>query len=159
MYDNPRFRWEPVAQLFAEPNAADLLREHHATLGVHRDKLHLDINLDLMQQAEAEGRFRVWTARDDGLLVGYLGLWIIRHMHYPILMAVEDSFLLSAPNRRGYVGIRMIQGVSAALREMGVELLIIHEKVHFAAERGGLGKFYRRLGFEHTDNLWSKILS
>lgn len=154
-----RFGWEPVALLFAEPNAADLLREHHETLGVHKDKLRLDINLDLMRQAEEEGRFRVWTARDSGLLVGYLGLWLIRHMHYPILTAVEDSFLLSAPYRRGLTGVRMIKEVAEALRELDVGLLIIHEKVHFAAERGGLGKLYRRLGFQHSDNLWSKTLS
>jgi GNAT superfamily N-acetyltransferase len=154
-----KFGWEPVDTLIAEPNAADLLREHYEALGVHKEKLKLDVAWGALSAAEAEGRFRVWTARDDGLLAGYLGLWIIRHGHFQeTLMAVEDSFLLSAPYRKGWTGIRMLKEVIAALREMGVGLLIIHEKVHFVAARGGLGKLYRRLGFYHSDNLWSKVL-
>ena len=155
-----RFGWEPVTRLIAEPNAPDLLQEHYAALGVYKDKLKLNVAWKHLAAAEAAGNFRIWAARDDDLLVGYLGLWIIRHGHFEgTVLAVEDSFLLSAPYRKGWTGIRMLTEAVEALRELGVGLVIIHEKVHFAEERGGLGKIYRRLGFDHIDNLWSKMLS
>lgn len=101
----------------------------------------------------------MWAARDDKTLVGYIGWFVQGHLHYrSTLTAVEDLYLLSAPYRRGMAGQRMFTTALDALRELGVKRVMLHSKVHFERERGGIDKFLVRLGFENTDLLWSRML-
>lgn len=189
------FGWDSLARVFAEPNWSDLIAEHWAELGVHRDQMILDPDYDLLLVLAKHNRFRAWTARCDGLLVGYMGWMTQPHLHYRrTLHAVEDLFLMSAPYRRGLNGYRMFTECFAALREIGAQRCIIHEKVHFQHERAedktraiisrevkkaiegdeksidniveyfftgsrtSLGELFKRMGFVHTDNLWSMML-
>lgn len=157
---NVTFGWEPVRTIYAEPNFRDLLQEHWEGLAVHKDEMPLDPDFDRFAQLEDMGIFKVWAARSaNGMLVGYFGLFIQPHIHYKTtLTAVEDLYLLSAPYRRGMTGFRFFKTAIAALKELGVKRVILHDKVHFAADRGTLGRFFERLGFEHTDRLWSRML-
>lgn len=153
------YGWEKFADLKDEPNLADLLRAHWNELGVHKNEMPLDPDFARFQMLEEAGVFKVWTARSGRTLVGYIGWFIQPHMHYrTTLTAVDDLYLLDPEYRRGTAGTRMFTSAFAALRELGVKRIIVHDKVHFEAERGGLGPFFRRLGFEHTDNIWSMML-
>lgn len=153
------FGWESCRIVFAEPNFTDLIRAHWDELGITKAHCPLDPDLPRFVQLEEMGIFRVWAARDGKTLAGYLAWFVQPHLHYrSTLHAVEDLFLLSAPYRKGLTGYRMFTTAIDALREMGVKRCIVHSKVHFEAERGGLERFFRRLGFEHTDNLYIKIL-
>jgi len=153
------FGWEPCRKLFAEPNIRDLLTEHWEELAVTKADCPLDPDFDRFVQLDEAGLFRVWAARDGKLLVGYLAFFIQPHLHYrSTLHATEDLFLLSAPYRRGLAGYRMFTTAIDALRELGVKRCICHTKTHFEAERGGLARFFERLGFVHTDNLYIRIL-
>jgi L-amino acid N-acyltransferase YncA len=153
------FGWDPARRLFAEPNVAALLRAHWDELAVHKDQMRLDPDFDRIVQLDEAGLFRIWAARDEGQLVGYLAFFVQPHLHYrSTLTAVEDLFLLAKPYRRGLTGYRMFTTAIDALRELGVKRVICHSKVHFETERGGLDKFFQRLGFIHTDNFWSRML-
>src|SRR5713226_1651519 len=154
------FGWESCRVLFREPNVADLLQAHWEELQIPGGLTPpLDPDFERFIQLEDLGLFRVWAARDGGTLVGYLAFFIQTHLHYrQTLHAVEDLFMLSAPYRRGGNGSRMFVTALDALRELGVKRVIVHTKVHFEAERGGLSKFFERLGFLHTDQLWIKVL-
>lgn len=103
--------------------------------------------------------FRVWAGRDGPTLVGYLAFFIQPHLHYRrTLHAVEDLFMLAAPYRKGMNGYRMFTTAIDALREIGVKRVILHTKVAFQQDRGGLARFFERLGFQHTDDLWIRTL-
>lgn len=154
-----KFGWEPCRVLFDEPNLWDLLHAHWQELAVTKDDCPLDPDFQRFVELEDAGLFRIWAARDDKMLVGYIGWFIQPHFHYrTTLHAAEDLYLLSAPYRRGLNGYRMFTTSIDALRELGVKRCICHSKVHFEAERGGLDRFLGRLGFKHTDNFWIKIL-
>lgn len=153
------FGWEPCRVLFAEPNLWDLLHAHHEELGVTKEDCPLDPDFQRFIELNEMGLFRVWAARDGKTLVGYIGWFIQPHLHYrSTLHAAEDLFLLSGSYRKGLAGYRMFTSSLEALRELGVKRCIVHEKAHFEMERGGLGRFFARLGFLHTDNLWIRIL-
>ncbi len=153
------FGWQPCRVLFDEPHLWDLLRAHWQELGAPAGQATLDPDFARFVQLEDLGLFRVWAARDGATLAGYIGWFIQPHLHYrSTLYAVEDLFLLEASYRRGLNGYRMFTTAIDALRDLGVKRCIVHEKVHFEAERGGLGRFFQRLGFRHTDNFWAKTL-
>lgn len=122
----------------------------------------LDPDWQRFVQLEDAGLFRVWAGRTEtGLLVAYLAFFVQPHLHYKsTLTAVEDLFMLSAPYRRGMVGVRLFTTALEALRALGVQRVILHDKTHFSAERagGGLEILFNRLGFCQTDRIWSKIL-
>lgn len=152
------FGWEPCRRLFEDPATPDLLREHWNELAVHKAQMPLDPDFGRFAELEDLGLFRIWAARDDKNLAGYIGWFTQPHLHYKsTLTAVEDLFLLSAPYRRGLNGYRMFTTALAALRELGVKRVMLNTKVHFEAERGGLGKLFSRLGFVHTDEVWSRM--
>jgi L-amino acid N-acyltransferase YncA len=153
------FQWESCRKLFAEPNLWDLLRAHHDELGVTKEDCPLDPDFERFIQLEALGLFFAWAARQEGKLVGYIGFFVQPHLHYRSTMhAVEDLFLLEKEHRKGLTGYRMFKEALSSLEEMGVKRVLCHSKVHFAPERGGLVKFFTRLGFVHTDNFYVKIL-
>jgi hypothetical protein len=74
------------------------------------------------------------------------------------LTAFDDGYVLDPAYRRGLAGLRFIASAFDALRELGVKRIVMHSKVHFLSDRGGLDPVFKRLGFEHTDNLWSLML-
>lgn len=153
------FQWEPLRRILAEPNINDLLREHWRELGVHQTEMPLDPDYDRMCALDDAGVFKVWTARDGKTLVGYLAFYVQPHIHYKsTLTAVEDLYMLSASHRKGMTGYRMFVTAIEALKELGVRRIYLHTKVHLYKERGGLGHFFERLGFVHTDNFFSRIL-
>lgn len=153
------FGWESCATLFREPNVMDLLRAHWNELGLHHAECPLDPDFPRYISLEALGVFRTWAARAGPTLVGYIAFFVQPNLHYKsTLHATEDLFLLAAPYRRGSNGLRMWRTAIDALTELGVKRVIVHSKVHFEVERGGLGKFFQRLGFEKTDELFIRLL-
>ena len=154
------FGWEPMRDILAAPNIRDMLDEHWAELGVTKeDDCPLDPDFERFIQLDDLGLLRVWAARDGKTLAGYLAWFIQPHIHYrSTLHAVEDLYLLSAPYRQGLNGYRFFTTAIDALRDLGVKRCIVHSKVHFEPERGGLVQFFARLGFVHTDNLYIRIL-
>jgi L-amino acid N-acyltransferase YncA len=153
------FGWEPCRVLFAEPNVTDLLQAHWDELAVNKTEAPLAPDWNKLIALEDQGLYRVWAARDGKTLVGYIGWWVYPHPHYRhTLHAIDDLYMLSPPYRRGLNGYRMFTTSIDALRELGVKRCMMHSKVHFQTERGGLRRLFERLGFTHTDELWVKIL-
>lgn len=155
-----KFGWDSVAKVISEPNWNDLVRSHWDELAVTKDDCPLDVDYDLALRLEAEGIFRIWTARDGKTLVGYIG-WLIRpHFHYrSTLHATEDLYLLAPAYRQGSNGYRFFKSSIEALKPLGVKRVMLHRKIHQDG-RGGerQGKFFARLGFFDSDIVSIRIL-
>jgi hypothetical protein len=155
-----KFAWDKVERVFAEPNWPDLLAEHYAEMG----GLKPDPDYEAVIADERDGFYRVWTARDRGLLVGYIGWHIFRAKEYrSTLQAVDGLFLLSAPYRKGLAGYSMIARCLPALQDIGVQRVCMINVVAWDRARVARGLptmdlLFKRLGFEHTDNIWTKPL-
>ena len=150
------YGWDKVERVFAEPNWPDLLAEHHAEMG----GLPPDPDYERAIQSERNNYYKVWTAREDGLLVGYIGWHIFFHIHYKsTLHAADDLFLLSAPYRRGLAGYAMIARCLPALRDIGVQRVVMQNVVAWDRARSAQGLptmdlIFKRLGFDLADQLW-----
>jgi GNAT superfamily N-acetyltransferase len=149
------FSWEPVARLLEEPNLDEMLRAHWEELSAHKDEMPLDLDPQRLIAYEAQGIYRVWTARDGGTLAGYIGFYVYYPPHHRrSLIAVDDGYYLAPDYRRGWTGLRLWRSALDALAELGVIGVIGHHKLHFMRHRGGIGAIFRRLGFAPTDELW-----
>lgn len=157
---NQTFGWEPCRRLFAEPNLWELMNEHYAELGVTDLVGPPDPDFERFIRLEAMGLFFAWAARDSGKLIGYVCWFVQPHLaHKGVLHAVDCGYFLSKRYRLGATGHRMFKTTLDALEEMGVRVVMLHHKLHFRNERDkDQGRFFRRLGFRHTDQLYMKAL-
>lgn len=153
---------EKVASIFAAPNWTDLIASHHEEAGVHKDKMALAPDYERVQKLEELNMFRAWSAREEGLLVGYIAFHVIYHLHYKhTLTAIDDLFMLAPLHRRGTTGWKMFRVAMGELEEMGVKRFMLHDKVAWTERRAEHGlpamdMLFARLGFELTDRIWSR---
>jgi hypothetical protein len=123
-----RCRWEPLATLLAEPNAADLIRAYADELGFLPEPV--DPDWDAMAAMEARGEYRIWACRVDGTLAGYIAFQIVPHLDYRgVLMAFVPQHYLSSHfrDKSDRLGWRMWRSAMPALRDVGVRYLMPHD--------------------------------
>ncbi len=125
MAERVRFGWESLETLLAEPNVDDLLASH-GNLNVLGDCAPIDIDWPEKLRLEAAGRYRVWTARVDGTLAGFIAWFISPHInHRGTLFAHGDVHSLHPAFRgNGRVGWRMWRSCHTALRGLGVKVIV-----------------------------------
>lgn len=106
-----------------------LLDAHYAELTLNKDVVKLDPQWQEYALLEQMGRFVVFTARDDGVLVGYSAFFVNRHIHYAgLTVAINDVLFLAQSRRRGTTALRFLDFCEEALRAEGVRKLTYHIK-------------------------------
>jgi len=84
------------------------------------------------------------TARDEGKLVGFLGVLLKQHPHaQETLNAYEETFYLKPEYRKSGAGRKMIKFMLAALQSQRVHSFYIHENDTIPT-----GKLYKSMGFK-----------
>lgn len=148
------FQFESVRAVFNEPNWPDLIREHFEESSPFAADVALDPDYQRYIACNDTGVFRAWTARCEGRLVGYLGLWVQPHPHFrQTLCAVDDLYLLAPEFRQGLNGYNLFRSCFAALKESGVKMIMVHSLTSF-----DLSKLMGRLGLERIETLWGGML-
>ena len=111
----------------------------------------LDPDYEGYQTLEDLGRIRVFIARDDGKLIGYLVVMISHHMHHQtIKYAMSDLIYFTPEYRHGSpAAMGLIQYAEKNLKSDGVKRLIIAMKVEHKFE-----KLLRYLSFRPIEQLW-----
>lgn len=147
------FSCEPVAQVWDE--LMPLAREHWE--GTKRFKRHEPFapSLERYRAANEQGYFFAFTARDNGRLVGYFGIYVTPSMHSQLLTAVEDVFFIAPSHRKGFMAVRFIKYVEQQLTHAGVhEILFSCESDNIVANR-----LLDYLKYEPSIQQYRKILS
>jgi len=137
-----------------EREARPLLEKHWEEIAINKDHIKLNPDWEAYADLEASGNLKIFTARNDGALVGYFVVFVRKHIHYKDhLFAHNDILFLSEPYRKGYTGIKLIKFAEECLKADGVSVLTINTKTHRPFD-GVL----QRLGFNHVENIYSKFL-
>ena len=124
------FQWEGLEAILAEPNVRELLIDYWNELSPLK---HIPLDVDWPRLLEWERRFlfRVWTARVDGTLAGFI-TWLIQphHLHRNTLMAMDHGHYVAPAFRDiagSMTGLRMWRSCERALKELGVEVAFCHD--------------------------------
>ncbi len=150
------YRWEKLATVLAEPNAADLIRSYVEELSPIKHIAPVDPDWDLMQQREGEGVYKLWCARVEGTLAGYISFNLMGHPSYRgVLFAFDAGHYLSPAFRdnNGRIGYRMWRTVEPRLKGLGVKVIWAHDN----AQRPLL-PFMLALGYEPRGTMFTKVL-
>lgn len=123
---------------YQEESAQDCLEEikpiiklHWEEIALHKDKIKLNPDFDKYLLLDSLGMLHILTARDEGELVGYFISFIQPNMHYKAeLFAINDILYIKPEHRKGTVGYRLFKNAEASLKEIGVDVIVVHTKVN-----------------------------
>lgn len=92
-----------------------------------------------------------WLAvRQDGKLVGYASMLVTPHLHSrKINRGVIQDYFIAPEYRSGFAGVRLFREIHKIMRAVNANLVL-------ASDRGGLGKFFKFLGYFKGETIWVK---
>jgi len=144
-YQKERLTKELQAEL--EP----LLLDHWAEIAQYSD-IPMNVDWQRYYTMQRQGILQVYTARDEGKLVGYCVYMVVPHLHYSdTLYAIQDVLFLHPDYRGRTAGYRMIKFADKDLEGRGVGVIMQHVKV-----KHDFGPLLTRMGYEHAENIYSK---
>jgi len=148
--DKLSFGFERLEILLREPGIRDLIENYWLELSPFTD-LPLDIDWARLLRHEAEGIYRIWTARVNGTLAGFVSFYVQTHVYHRTALAAVDGGHYLAPEFRdkGMIGWRMWRSAKAALIEEGVRFMMAHDNA-----KRPLMPFFLALGFEPLSTMW-----
>lgn len=102
-----------------------LLEMHYQDLTAHKEFIKLAPDWDRYYQMEFLGRLAVFTARDDGKLIGYSIFFLDTLMHYKDTRVASNDVLYLHPNYRTGLGaialIRLIRFSESEIKKIAGE--------------------------------------
>ncbi len=145
------FQVETWANYSGDPEVWGLWKEEHEEARlIHQDRMELAPDLVTYELMDRAGLLFILTARNSGRLVGYCLAVIRRHMHYPTICGFEDTFFLTASERKGMVGINLIKACLEGLKARGCK------RVYWMCNNSpDVGPILERLGMEKLSSSYS----
>lgn len=147
------FQKELVYQVVND--VGELLKLHYQELTLNKDRIALNPMWERYAALEQADAFVVFTARDDGQLIGYSAFFVNRHMHYgDLVMCNNDVLFLHPDHRTGRTGIKLIrycEDQALAMFEKNFSL------TWHAKDNTPLADILRRMGYTLQDLIFSKL--
>lgn len=143
---------------FQRETLFDVIEEVQPLLQAHHEELKpgMPLDPDFQQYALMEqlGRFAVFTARDDGKLVGYAGFHVVRHPHSKgFTQALNDVFYVAQEVRRGITAMLFLNYCEDALKNEGAQQI-----VYFCSPHNNLAPILHRLKYADSQTMVAKML-
>lgn len=130
-----------------------LIEKDWREAGIDHDKVPLHLDLDRYLDYDLVGVLQIVTARDDGLLVGYVFAFVHPHIdHKGRGWAILSWYWLYPDYRKQGVGKALVEAMLGFLKTAKVSVVEATEKV---AHAHGL---FKRMGFKATDTVYRKLL-
>lgn len=73
-----------------------------------------------------------FTARDNGVLVGYSTMYLVPSMHTQLLLATEDTLFIAKSHRKGRNAVRFYQYIDTEMKKRGAYEVIVTGKTPVA---------------------------
>lgn len=97
--------------------------------------------------------YTMFTARDEGRMVGYAGMFTTPSLHTQKPICAEDTWFLLPEARKGRVAIEFYKFVEAEMRKRGVTEIMMTAKM-----TNGAGRIMEYLGYKQVSLQYSKTL-
>lgn len=145
------------AVVFGRERVSDIWKEIEPLFNKHHIEidgpgyLKLAPDFDNYRKADEAGNLRLWTARKEGVLVGYLVHLVANHHNYKSFQAWEDVMFIDK-NHRGF-GLSFIKWCDDQLKKEGVEMVTQNVSVNF-----DFSPILERIGYKQTYKVYSRRL-
>ena len=137
-----------------ELECQSLIEMHWDEIALNQEKIKLNPDWDAYHNLELQDKLKIFTAREDGLLVGYFVVIVTPNIHYKDhLFASNDIIYLHPDYRKGMTGVKLIKFAEKCLSEDGVSVMTINTKIHKPFDL-----ILERLGFKCIERVYSKYL-
>lgn len=131
-----------------------LLDQHWEEIALNKDTIKLNPDWEKYATLDANGLLRVFTARNDGKLIGYFVVILSVSLHYSDhLFAHNDIIFLAKESRKGMTGVKLIKYAEKHLAQEGVKQLFINTKRHQPFD-----PILERLKFNEVEKVYAKVL-
>jgi hypothetical protein len=132
-----------------------LLEMHYQELTLNKDKIKLDPIWDRYVSLANSHLLEIYTARDEGKLVGYSAFFVQSHIHYSSTVVASNDvlFLHIDARKKPTVGIRLIKFCEQQLKDKGVHKITFHAKL-----TNELRTILNRMGYADEEIVVGKIL-
>lgn len=143
---------EPISKCLDE--VLEMAHLHWCETESYRHGQGFNPDRERYMQYEKMGIYHLFTARDDGLLIGYGGVYIMKSMHTQKLIATEDTYFIVPAYRKGRIGLNLFKTMETFLKESGaVEVSLTTQISNPTAER-----IVEYMGYQFFEKRWSKNL-
>lgn len=147
------FARERLSDLWGEMGV--LLKQHWAEVAHYKD-IPLSPKKEFYEAAERGGALRLFTARQEGVLVGYAAFFVLHHPHYKECLVANQDVLFLTPEVRGKkLGACFIRWCDEQLKTEGVQVVTQHVK---AKPELDFGPLLEGLGYELMDKIYTRRL-
>lgn len=145
------YQLEPITSLWDE--ILPLVKAHYHEVAHYQD-IELAPDFDQYDALDQAGILRAYTARVDGVLIGYAIFMVKRNLHYSrSLQAIQDVLFILPEYRKNGVGAGLILHCDMELDKLGAEVVYHHVKVKPELDFSPL---LERIGYELIDKIYGK---
>lgn len=155
----------PVDEIFSLPifaredlttalisEVSPMLMAHWMEVARYPD-MRLDPDWEKYLRIQEHGGLRIFTAREDGRLVGYNAFFVDTHLHYKTWRLASNDVIFINRMERGF-GKHFRAFCEMKLKDEGIRVATYHVK----REHAGWEKGLERDGFENVERIWVKRL-
>ena len=139
-----------VYEIMQDPDFPALIEEYARESAVE-GLPHPNAKMESYLQMDAVGMLHPFGAFKGGALVGFISVLTPVLPHFSALVAVGESFFVSAPHRKGGAGLRLLKEAERVAAEAGSPGLFISTPV-----RGMLVEILPRRGYTETSRVFFK---
>lgn len=131
---------------------APLLKEDWEEIEHQKSRRPLNPDWEAYANLETSGILKIFTARDDGSLIGYASCFMLPDIHSRgILSANFEILFVSASHRNGAVGLRLMKFAEKCVRQDGAEFCFVT-----TTEQNSASKMMQRLGYKAIETKFEK---
>ena len=147
-----RYRQEFLDDVRGEVEA--LIQDHYDEVYPVRDVFDWDMDWDSYEKLEEHGLLRIFTARDDGKLVGYIWILITPNLHSKgSVLACDDGLFVAKDYRGKSVAKDLIQFAEMCLKEDGLKVFHI-----VGTTEKPIDALMQRMGYTAIETKFQKVL-
>lgn len=146
---NIKFNTERLQDIWDE--IVPILKDHYLEIAHYKD-IRFEPNVSEYFKIEDAGILKVFTAREDDLLIGYNVFLVRNNMHYKSSLQALNDIIYIKKEKRGF-GKKFIKWCDEELKSIGVQ--VVHHHIKFAHDWSPI---LENMGYVKHDIIMSKRL-
>lgn len=152
------YAWERFPAIGKE--IVPLLHQHYLETGSYTKAVPLDLNFAQYMQMDAAGVMQILTARDNGVLVGYLFASVGAHLNFvTTVFSTAYMYYLKPAYRRGWNGVHLFRKWIDVAENSGVRVLQVAETLRVRGKHDKrIGVLLKYLGFTCVERSYSRLI-